>query len=233
MTETNPYAISDDTIFAADAPATERAIFLKKTYGLLTVGILVFAATLLACGTIEPVTKMMAGLWRSFWIPLLLILGGSWLVHALAEKPGINLVAFFAFDFLFGLLVAPVVLMVTAAHGPNLIAQAAILTAVVFIGLTAYVFYSGKDFSFLGGILSIGLFLALGIVLASWIFGWYPGIWYSVFIIALFAGYVLWDTSNILRRYRTTMWVSAACVLLVDIIILFKHILILLASSRD
>jgi FtsH-binding integral membrane protein len=233
MSQTNPYAITDDTIFAADAPATERAIFLRKTYGLLTVGILVFAATLFACATIDPVTRMMAGLYRSWIVSLILLVGGAWLVHAVAEKPGINLIAFFAFDILFGLLVAPIVLILGAQHGMDLIAQAAILTAVVFIGLTAYVFYSGKDFSFLGGILSIGLFLAIGIALASWILGWYPGIWYSVLIVALFAGYVLWDTSNILRRYPTTMWVSAACVLLVDVIILFKHILILLAASRD
>ena len=102
----------------------------------------------------------------------------------------------------------------------------------MFSGLTGYVFVSGKDFSFLGGALAIALFALLGIAIAGWIFGFSVGIWYSVIAVLVFAGYILYDTSKVLHHYPVTAHVSAAIVLFVDVVLLFKHILILLSRRR-
>ncbi len=134
--------------------------------------------------------------------------------------------------FLFGLLIAPVVLY-AAAQSPDVLSQAAIVTALVFSGLTAYVFTTRKDFSFLGGALSIVLFALLAVALAGWLFGFTVGLWFSVVAVLLFAGYILYDTSQILHHYPTNMAVSAAAVLFVDVVLLFKHLLILFLSNRD
>lgn len=179
------------------------------------------------------VARLAEGLWRtSPWITLVVVLGGSWLVHAVADKHPLNLVAYFSYVFLFGLLLAPLVLFVAHA-APVVLTQASLLTAFVFTGLTGYVFLTKKDFSFLGGALAIGMFALLGIAIAGMLFGFTPGLWYSIAGVLLFSGYVLYDTSNVLHHYPTDRHVSAAIVLFVDVVLLFKHILLLLARSRD
>lgn len=240
MNDVNPYALGSLTP-AALAAADERATFLRRTYSLLLAAVLTFAATLWAAGNVEPVRALADSLARTIfgsrwgWILYLgLFIGGSWLVHAFAERKPINLVLFFGFAFLMGLLTAPLIYMVLAkgAAGVTAINQAAVLTALIFTGLTAYVFYSGKNFSFLGGALSIGSFALIGIAIAGMLFGFSVGIWWSVLAVVLFVGYILYDTDAILKRYPTTAYVSAACVLFVDVILLFQHLLMIL-SRRD
>ena len=46
-------------------------------------------------------------------------------------------------------------------------------------------------------------------------------------------GFILYDTSQILHRLPTSMAMSGAIMLFTDVVLLFKHILILLWSSRD
>ena len=45
---------------------------------------------------------------------------------------------------------------------PDVLPNAALITAMLFAGLTVYALTTRKDFSFLGGILTIGGFVALG-----------------------------------------------------------------------
>ncbi|MEZ5962606.1 MAG: Bax inhibitor-1 family protein [Planctomycetota bacterium] len=240
MNDVNPYAHASMTP-AALATAEERAAFLRRTYGLLLAAVLTFAGTLWAAGNVEPVRDLATSLGRAVYgsrfggfLYLGLFLGGGWLVHAFAERRPINVVLLFAFAFLLGLLMAPLIYFVLAKgpSGVTAINQAALLTGLIFSGLTAYVFFSGRSFSFLGGALSIGLWSLVGIGLAGWLFGFSFGIWYSVAGVVLFVGYILYDTDAILRRYPTTAHVSAACVLFTDVVILFQHLLSLL-SRRD
>ncbi|MBI5851652.1 MAG: US12 family protein [Planctomycetes bacterium] len=231
MSDANPYAL--DHLIAAEAPVAARLAFLKKTYGLLLLGVLGFAVTLWAAGNVESVSSLAQGLWRtSPWITLVVLIGGSWLVHAVSDKHPLNLVAYFTYVFFFGLLLAPLVLSVAHA-APVVLTQASLITAFVFTGLTGYVFVTRKDFSFLGGALAIGMFALLGVAIAGMAFGFSIGLWYSVAGVLLFSGYVLYDTSKVLHHYPTNRHVSAAIVLFVDVVLLFKHILLLLSRSRD
>ncbi len=240
MSNANPYAFQSVTP-AAMAAADERATFLRRTYSLLLAAVLTFAATLWAAGNVEPVRalagSMASAIFGTRWgiaLYFALYMGGAFLVHTFAERRPLNLVFFFAFAVLMGLLTAPLIYMVAArgASGLEIINQAALITAVTFGGLTAYVFYSGKSFSFLGGALSIAGFGLFAVGIASWLFGSGVGAWYSVAIVVLMLGYILYDTGQILNHYPTTAYVSAACVLFVDVIMLFKHVLFLL-SRRD
>ena len=229
--ENNPYAVTDDNVVAALAPTDARVAFLQKTYSLLLAGILVFAGTLWMAGIPGPVYDMAKALFGiNQWIYLIVFIGGAMAVHAMAETR-IGIVVFFAFAFFWGLLSAPLILTVAASQ-PQVISQAALITAMIFTGLTAYVFKSGKDFGFMGGFLWAGMFGMLGVAIAGLLFGFNVGIWYSWFGAALFSGFILYDTSNILNRYPTTAHVSAALTLFVDVVILFKH-LIMIFMSRD
>lgn len=240
MSNANPYAFQSVTP-AAMAAADERATFLRRTYSLLLAAVLTFAATLWAAGNVEPV-RALAGSMASaifgtrfgIFLYMALFMGGAYLVHAFAERRPLNLIFFFAFAMLVGLLFAPLIYMVLSrgASGVEILNQAALITAITFGGLTGYVFYSGKDFSFLRGALSIALFALIGVAFAGWLFGFGLGAWYSVAAVVVFTGYILYDTGQILNHYPTTAHVSAACVLFVDVILLFKHILLLL-TRRD
>ena len=105
--------------------------------------------------------------------------------------------------------------------------------ALLFGGLTAYVLYTGSDFSWLRGALTVLFFALMGVALLGWLMGFTLGLWYSLAVVMMFAGYILYDTSQILHRLPTTMAMSGAILLFTDVVLLFKHLLILLASSRD
>ena len=62
-----------------------------------------------------------------------------------AEKHPINLIAYWGYVFLFGLLLAPIVLWAASTQGPSVLATAAVVTAIVFTGLSAYVIMFAKD----------------------------------------------------------------------------------------
>src|ERR1051326_8584137 len=71
--------------------------------------------------------------------------------------------------------------------------QAVVITLAIFIGLTLTVFLTKKDFSFLRGALTVGLFAAMGVILASLAFGFSLGALFCGAIILLMAGYILYE----------------------------------------
>ena len=165
------------------------------------------------------------------WLQCGLFIGGAIVVHSMAGKT-FGAAFLFAFAVLWGVLSAPLILLAQQV-APDIIPTAALMTALIFTGLTAYVFKSGKDFGFLGGILWTGLIGLFAVALCGWLFEFNTGVWTSYFGVLLFAGFILYNTSNILKRYPTTAHVSAAMVLFVDVIMMFKNLLLILLSSRD
>jgi FtsH-binding integral membrane protein len=111
--------------------------------------------------------------------------------------------------------------------------QAGIVTLMVFAGLTAAVFVSGKDFSFMGPILGVCSFVALGFIIASFFGGPSLGLVFCSLMVALFAGYIIYDTSNIIHRYHTNEHVAASMALFGSFAMLFYYILMLFMSARD
>ena len=103
----------------------------------------------------------------------------------------------------------------------------------MFGGLTTYVLYTGKDFSWMRGILVMAFFGLIVTSLLGFFMGFSMGLWFSAAIVLLSAGYILYDTSQILHRLPTSMPMTGAILLFTDVVLLFKHILILLMGSRD
>jgi len=88
------------------------------------------------------------------------------------------------------------------------------------------------DFSFLGGALIVGSFVALGTIVASILFGFNLGTFFAG-IMVLFAGAaILYSTSNVFLRYRTDQYVAASLSLFASIALLFWYILRILLSFR-
>ncbi|KAA3643285.1 MAG: permease [Chloroflexi bacterium] len=126
-------------------------------------------------------------------------------------------------------------LLVVAANysTDNVIPTAALLTFTVFTGLSGYVLISRADFSFLRMGLTIAGFMALGLIVASILFGFDLGLVFSVVMVGLASGYILYTTSNVLHHYRTDQYVAASLALFASMALMFWYILrILMRLSR-
>ena len=118
--------------------------------------------------------------------------------------------------------------------GDGVIGTAGLMTLLLAGGITATVFITKKDFSFMGGILSIGGFVALGFILCSMIFGFSLGLVFASVMVLFAAGSVLYSTSNVLHQYQTDQHVAAALSLFASVLYFFLHSSGLLSlSNRD
>jgi FtsH-binding integral membrane protein len=113
-----------------------------------------------------------------------------------------------------------------------LIGQAAGITIAIFVGLTLTVFVTKKDFSFMRGALMIASFAALGIIVASLIFGFQLGAIFAGAMVLLMAGYILYQTSMVMAYFPPTHHVAAALMLFSTVATLFWYVLQLLMSLR-
>ena len=133
-----------------------------------------------------------------------------------ARKPGLNMVALFSFTTVSGLTLGPLLYQV----GPSIAAEAFALTAITFAGLSMYVVYSKKDFSFMSGFLMTGLIVLVvgGLLNMFFIQSGMMHFVMSGASVLLFSGFILYDTSNILRYYGTDEYVSATLALYLDVL---------------
>ena len=116
---------------------------------------------------------------------------------------------------------------------PTLVPTAGVMTLGVFGGLTLLVFATKVDLTSWGAYLWWGGILAFGVAIAGMIFGFQLGLLYSGAMVALLSGYILYDTSNVIHRYRTTQHVAAALALFASVATLFFYILrILMELNR-
>jgi FtsH-binding integral membrane protein len=110
----------------------------------------------------------------------------------------------------------------------KILLEAVLITLAIFIGLSATVFVTKKDFSFMRGALTIATFAALGVIVASIIFGFQLGAIFSGAMILLMALYVLYQTSLVMQHFPPTRHVAAALMLFSTIATLFWYVLRLL-----
>ncbi len=78
-------------------------------------------------------------------------------------------------------------------------------------------FTTRADFSFLGGILFVGGFVALGLIIASLVFGFTLGVIFAVAMVGLAT------TSNILHYHRTDQYAAAS--LFAAVALMFYYVL--------
>ncbi|MBL4883059.1 MAG: Bax inhibitor-1 family protein, partial [Planctomycetaceae bacterium] len=94
---------------------------------------------------------------------------------------------------------------------------------------------TGADFSFMRGFLVVGSLVAFAALIFGAISGFHMGLWFSVAMIGLSAGYILYDTSNVMRHYRTDQHVAAALALFASVALMFWYMiqLLLALQGRD
>ena len=225
---------------AAYADATTRAEFIKRTYIHLAFAILGFIAIenmLLQWSGAPALVSMMTGGYG--W---LIVLGAFMAVSWLADKwansdtsPGMQYLGLTLFVVAEAVIFLPMLYIAANFSSPDVIPTAGLMTLLLFGGLTFTAFSTRKDFSFLRGILSIGGFVALGVIAASILFGFSLGLFFSAIMVAYAAGAILYSTSNIIHHYRPDQHVAASLALFAAVALLFWYILqiLLSLSSND
>jgi hypothetical protein len=115
---------------------------------------------------------------------------------------------------------------------PTVIIKAGIVTLGLFLGITATAFITRADFGFLGPILAIGGFAALGFIVASAIFGFTLGNVFAFVMVAFAGTAILYNTSSVMYRFNTKQHVAAALTLFASVALLFWYILRIFSSRR-
>lgn len=230
----NPQTYSASAPLVADASAGQRVAFIRRTYMHLGGAILAFAAIegiLFQTGIPRAMLEMLGNSRFSWLLVLGAFMGISYLANTWAmnsasvnmQYAGLGLyVVAQAFLFL------PMLAVVVAMGGSDTLFLAGAFTLLLFTGLTYTAFTTKTDFNFLGGILKIGGFVALGVIVCSALFGFTLGVLFSAIMIAFAAGSILYETSNVMLRYNTSQHVAASLGLFASVALLFWYILRLL-----
>jgi FtsH-binding integral membrane protein len=248
------YAGSARPILGATATTgvSDRVAFIRKTYLHLLGAILLFAGLLYLLFTNEflvihvsaPLVKFAFGA-RWNWLAVIGAfmavswIADSWAKNATSRGPQYAGLALYvvAEALIFVPLLAIVQvhtaeILARGGHEPHILRDAAFTTLGIFLALTASVLFSKKDFSWLRS----GLFVAGGaatmLVILSIVFGFNLGIVFSVAMVVLAAGYILYQTSSVLAHYDPRQHVAAALALFSSIALMFWYVIRIFLRAR-
>lgn len=224
---------------AARVSAEERMDFIRKTYGwfLLAVAISVgvgVGSFNLVLHNIESVAPFMGGFGWLGVLAVYMVLG--FVFQRMLMSRSTALFGLIGMGVIEGLIFGPLLFVAWYKAGGNfqIIYQALAISGITFAGLTAYVFLTRSDFSWLRGALWVGVFLLLGVVIAA-AFIPVPGVWglaIGGFGILLFSGFILYDTSQILHNLGPGDEVMAGAMLHIDFAMLLWYVLYFLISLQ-
>jgi FtsH-binding integral membrane protein len=225
---------------AANALPADRAQFIRRTYTLLAATIAAFIAVeafLFVSGAAYVFSAFVFSGTRITWLLVLGVfmvvsyLANSWAVSDTSK--GLQYLGLVLYIIAEAIIFTPLLFIAAYASGdPTVIVKAGIVTMGLFLGITATVFLTRSDFSFLGPILAIGGFAALGFIVASALFGFTLGNVFAFVMVAFAGTAILYQTSNVLHRFRTDQHVAAALVLFASVALLFWYILRIFSSRR-
>lgn len=126
-----------------------------------------------------------------------------------------------------------VIIALSVAGDASLLVQAALMTGLLFIGLTATVFVTRADFSFLKTALTVGGCVALGLIACSILFGFTLGLVFSGAMVVFAAAAILYTTSKVLHEYSEDQYVGASLELFASVVLLLWYVLRILIALRD
>lgn len=169
--------------------------FIKQTYQL-------FAGSLLAA-SVGAYLGMGIAPMIATWYWGLVILNFALLfgIYALKDKPGINLAVLFAFTFISGLTITPLLsAILSMPGGASIVANAFLLTTAIFGAMSLFALTTSKDLANMGKM----LFISLIVVVIGSVINIFLGNPMLQFLIAgaaaiLFSLFIAYDTQNIIK----------------------------------
>lgn len=223
------------TVPVAQAGENTRAAFIAKTYVHLFGAIGLFTlleAGLFLSGVAEPMAQAMLG------VNWLVVLGAfmliGWMASAGAARARslpVQYLALGAYVVAEAFIFVPM-LYLADMYAPGAISSAALVTLLGFAGLTGIALQTRKDFTFLGGMLRWAGVGVLLLIVASVLFGFELGVFFSVGMVVFAGAAILYDTSNVLHKYPKDRYVAASLSLFASVALLFWYVLRIFMSRR-
>lgn len=241
-TENNTYIVfsNDDDINPApegqkleDCSNKTRNEFIIKVYSVVCLQLLTSLIFGIITYTSKSVQDYVLSSPGTYIISIITLFVSLLLLMCLKHKYPLNIIllSIFTLSMSYGLGI------VCLSYSPKIVFQALVLTFGITFGLSLFTWYNKeKDFSILGNVL-FGFMIILFIGSIFQLFFSFGGIGetlWACFGALIFAGYIIFDTWLILRKYSENEWIMAAINLYLDIINLFLYLLRLLRSlQRD
>ncbi|MFT7580372.1 MAG: modulator of FtsH protease [Myxococcota bacterium] len=230
-------AVAQENPLAVNRSVAERLAFIRKVYGWMFAGI---AMTVIGTALSVKMGWAQSLAFSGIFVHILLMvawIGSAYMVQKVRHVQTWNVVAFAGYALFTGFVISDIVFVAMlvatnngAAAGTYVI-QAMVLTLIAFGSLSAYAFFTKRDFSFLRGMLTVGLIVMLVAIVASFfIQSSALHLIISIFGVLLFAGYTLYDTQKVLRTYPDGEHVAGAMTLFLDFVLMFVYILNLILS---
>ncbi|WRT69986.1 uncharacterized protein IL334_006979 [Kwoniella shivajii] len=233
MDEGSPDDLPDDFkvgVNVIDCDSNIRMAFIRKVYSILFVQLLLTSVVSLGMSypTVSDFTKQNSWI---IWIPLIGSMVSLFMVYWKRHHHPANLILL----GIFTLFEAMSIGFVTSMVEGRIVLQALFLTLGVFAGLTLFTFQTKFDFSSLAPFLFVGIW---GLITASLVQIFLPfnanvDLGIACFSTLLFAGFVLYDTQQIMKRLSVDEAILGALTLYLDFLNLFLSILRILNNQNN
>lgn len=200
---------------------------LKNTYALL--------ATTLFFSALMAVTSMAISPPRGLsLIAMLAAFGLIFFALPRTANSSKGLWVVFGITGLLGFAIGPMLeSYLQMAKGGEIVATAFGGTGVIFLALSGYALTSRKDFSFMAGFLMVGLVVAIVAMVANIFLDMQIlSLAISAAVILIMSGFILYDTSAIIRGEQTN-YILATVGMYLSIFNIFIHLLNILGVASD
>jgi len=226
----------------SNTDVTTRSKIITRIYANLTGAVVAFAAiTALIFATVGvvPIASFVRDNVKLVsFVLLALCIGGPFIGSAILKANPSRagqycLLGFYVLMYV-GIFLPILTFAILMVGSAQLVWQATGLTVALFAALSAAVFMTRKDFSFMRTFLFYAGIASLIVIVAALITGFSLGTWFSVAMIFLACGYILYETSDVMLRTPEGAEVLAAVELFASVMMLFYYVLrLVMAFNRD
>ncbi|CAN3357767.1 bax inhibitor 1 [Diutina catenulata] len=227
--------LADDFKYSVNVAGCELAVrqmFIRKVYALLTMQIM---GTVVVGWLIRSNEALQSWCMNNMWLYFVSILGTfgfliATMVKAKSYPWNLGLLAGFTICESYG-----IGLMCSFIES-DVVAQALLLTLVIFIGLTLFAFQTKYDFTQWQGVLGMSLWALIAMGFVMW---FVPSssstvqLAYGVVGALIFAAYIVVDTQSIMKTAHLDDEIVSCIQLYLDMVNLFLFILRILQSQQN
>ena len=197
---------------------------LKNTYALLSATLFFSVIMALVSMAVQPPQGV--GLFT-----MLAAMGLIWFALPRTANSTKGIWVVFGITGLLGFGIGPLLnAYMQMANGGQIVATAFSGTGLIFLGLSGYALTSKKDFSFMAGFLMVGMVIVIVAMIGN-IFLQMPAMSLAISsaVILIMSGFILYDTSAIIRGEQTN-YIIATVGMYLSIFNIFIHLLNLLGA---
>lgn len=211
-----------------------------QVYSVLTLQFLVTVGMAAAAAYVDPIRQFVVDHTWLMYIGLAVAFACVIALFCFKQRYPLNVVLLALFTLAYGFTIAVIVAQYFEAGAGKIVLEAAALTALVFIVITFIAVVSKIDFSFLRTFLFAAFVVLIAASIANFVFGFVAGkrsrlftFGISVLGALVFIGFLLYDTSLVLKRLGPDQWIQACISLYLDVANIFMYMLNIVSFASN